>query len=282
MLCSSCRNKKTDARCPSKALKNLSFCGKHAKMKNPRLWSDINDSKSRHAILIQKIWRGWVMRNMIKTAGPGVLKRSECHNEEDVITCIEKNKVHPLDYFSFKEDGKVFWFDFRSIYQISIDKSQPENPYTRRQISLFDRNRLRDCIRYREYYRKEPLFHDPGYLADPNRVLAMRWTLICQMLEESLFIDLNPMIFLALNRTQLWQFTALLRESLKLWALEKCRSKRTVYYYWIDTCWKRQTMEVASTNQICYYLGACILKILKDCKKPYDLCFKILSARHSL
>ena len=282
MLCTSCRNKKTDARCSLKALKNLSFCGKHAKMKNPRLWSDVNDSKSNHVILIQKVWRGWIIRNMIKSGGPGVLKRSECHNEEDVVSYLEKDKVHPLDYFSFKEDGKVFWFEFKTIYQISLDKNQPENPYTRRQISLFDRNRLRDCIRYREY-RKEPLFHDAGYLADPNRVLAMRWTLICQMLEESLFIDLNPMIFLALNRTQLWEFTAILRDSIRLWALEnKTNSKRAIYYYWMHTCWKRQTLDVASTNQVCFYLGACILKILKDCKKPYDVCFKILSARHSL
>jgi hypothetical protein len=253
-------------------------------MKNPRLWSDANISKVIPVVRIQKLWRGWVIRNMIKTAGPGVLKRSECHNEEDVVTCIEKDKVHPLDYFSFTEDGKIFWFDFRSIYQISLDKAQPENPYTRRQISLCDRNRLRDCIRYREYYRKEPLFHDPGYLADPNRVLAMRWTLICQMLEESLFIDLNPMLFLALNRSQLWEFTALLRDSLKTWALEHkdMTSRRYVYFLWVHTSWKRQTLEVASTNQVCFYLGACLLKIMKDCKRPYDLCFKILSARHSL
>lgn len=280
MLCNSCKNKTSTERCSAKALKNLSFCGKHAKSKNPRLWSAVN-STGDSAIKIQKIWRGWIVRYILRLAGPGVLKRSLCHNTEDVVTSEEK--VHPFDYFAFHEDSKIFWFDIRSLFQISIAKLQPENPYTRCPLTLDTRKRLKEAIYYRES-RLLPLFHDPLYLADMDKIFEMRWMRVSQMLEESLFIDINPMFFIALNRTQLWEFTALLRDKLLLWAKEhkNVNSRRNIYYLWIHTCWRRQTMEIADTKQVCRYLGACLLKILKDCKSPYDVAFKILSARHSL
>jgi hypothetical protein len=112
----------------------------------------------------------------------------------------------------------------------------------------------------------------------------MRWMMIGQMLEESLFIDINPMFFVALNRTQLWEFTALLRDSLLIWAKEhkSVHSRRNIYYVWIHTCWRRQTLEVSTPKQVCHYLGGALLKILKDSKQPHDLCFKLLSARYAL
>jgi hypothetical protein len=258
----------------------MSFCGKHAKTKNPRIWSVVN-SAGDSAVKIQKIWRGWIVRYMIDLAGPGVLKRSLCHNTEDVATSEEK--VHPFNYFAFHEDDKVFWFDIRSLYQISLSKLQPENPYTRCPLTMDTRKRLKECIYYREC-RRLPIFHDALYLTDMDKVFEMRWMMIGQMLEESLFIDINPMFFVALNRTQLWEFTALLRDSLLIWAKEhkNVHSRRNIYYVWIHTCWRRQTLEAASPKQVCHYLGGALLKILKDSKQPHDLCFKILSARYSL
>lgn len=282
MLCGSCKNKTSNERCSSKALKNLQFCGKHAKSKNPRLWADVNPV-GQSAIKIQKVWRGWIVRYMLDMAGPGVLNRKVCHNEEDVITFVERDKIHPLDYFAFFEDEKIFCFDIRSIFQISLAKLQPENPYTRCQLSLETRKRMKEVIYYRES-RLLHLFHDPLYLTDSDKVFEMRWMRISQMLEESLFIDINPMFFVALNRTQLWEFTAILRDKLLLWAKEhkNVHSRRNIYYLWVHTCWRRQTMSVENTKEVCRYLGACLLKIMRDAKQPHDLCFKILSARHSL
>jgi hypothetical protein len=279
MLCNSYKNSKSTERCPSKALKNLSFCGKHAKVKTPRLWTESKPNID-CAIKIQKWWRGSILRYILSLAGPGVLNRKKCHNEEDVVTCIEKERVHPLNYFAFEEDGKIFWFDLRSLFQLCLEKLQPENPYTRQKLSLETRKRFKEYTNFRKGY----LFHDPLYLQDRDKVIAMRWMLICQMLEESLFIDLSPMFFVALNRTQLWEFTAILRTKLLNWAKEHntIHSRRNIYYVWISTCFRRQTLEVATTNQVCYYLGGALLKILKDVKIPYDMCLKILEARHSL
>ena len=74
-------------------------------------------------------------------------------------------KVHPFDYFAFEEDGKIFWFDIRSLFQMSIDKLQPENPYTRCKLTLETRKRLKEAIYYRECKRVS-LFHDPMFLTN--------------------------------------------------------------------------------------------------------------------
>jgi hypothetical protein len=82
MKCASCKNKKSNERCASKPLKGMVLCGKHAKSKNLRLWKNVNglDDKAR---LIQKIWRGYSIRHWLKIAGPGVLNRAVCHNNEE-------------------------------------------------------------------------------------------------------------------------------------------------------------------------------------------------------
>jgi hypothetical protein len=280
MICNSCKNKTSTERCNSRALKNLQFCGKHARSKHPRIWSAVNSTADK-AILIQKLWRGWIARRYMYLAGPGVLKRSICHNTEDVITMEEK--VHPHDYFAFEEDGKIFWFDIKSIFQISIGTMKPQNPYTRQELSLETRKRLKENIYYREV-RLLPLFYDPLYLVNADKVIGMRWTMICQMIEENVFVEVDPMYFIALSRVQFWEFTAILRESLLLWAQEHntLHSRRTIYYIWMNSCWKRQTLEVDSTLNVANYLGRMILRMLKDSKQPYELCFKVLSALHSL
>lgn len=277
MLCTALKNKKSTERCSAKALKNLTFCGKHAKSTNPKLWTS---DKSESAILIQKIWRGWRIRNYFALAGPGVLKRSICNNSEDIVTF---DNIHPMNYFAFYEDGKIHCFDVRSIFQICVEKLNPENPYTRQAIDTNDRKRLKELCMLRER-RSMPLVHDQLYMSDRDKVFAMRWMMISQMIGENLFTDIEPIYLYGLNRTQLWQFTQLLRLQFLLWAKEHNNpdSRRNTYYLWIHSALRRQTYEELSGKDVALFLGGCLLKILKDCKQPYDVCFKILGALHSL
>jgi hypothetical protein len=280
MLCSACKNKSSNDRCTLKALKNLKFCGKHAKSKAPRLWAQVNEVDDK-ITKIQKLWRGWIVRYMLSLAGPGVLKKSLRHNEEDVITY--EQFVRPIDYFAFEEDGKVFWFDIRSIFQMSIAELEPINPYTRCKLTLDTRKRIKECVFHRGF-RNLPLFHDTMYLKNQEHLFAMRWMLISQMLEESLSIDVNPMFFIALNTTQLIQFTAVLKNSLYVWARQHntIHSRRNNYHFWMSNLLRRGLLGDLSSKQLCHYIGGVLLKILKDSKTPHDFCFKILSARYNL
>jgi len=86
----------------------------------------------------------------LKLAGEGVLNRKDCHNTEELVTMDEKGKLHPLDYFSFREADKLWWFDVRSLYHILKRSPKPENPYTRQALSIETRRRLRDVCRIRK------------------------------------------------------------------------------------------------------------------------------------
>jgi len=278
MLCNSVKNKSSIDRCTSKALKNLQFCGKHAKMKKPKLWSE---EKANSIVLIQKRWRGYRIRNRMKLQGPGILKRSLCHNDDDLVTCENRDEVHPGNYFSFDEDGKIFWFDIRSIYAWSLEHLRPTNPYTRQPLSIEIRKRLKQVIILREAVGL-PLFHDLKRIMDIKKVFSDRWTLIGQYLEENLFEDMNLTVLLNMNQTQFWLFSYHMYESLLLWANEKPDSRRPVYCAWMKQCWRRQTLEMNATTNVAFYVSGTLLKILKDCREPYEVCFQIVAACHRL
>ena len=121
-----CKNKKSTDRCQSKSLIGLSFCGHHVKSKDVRIWHIVNKVDAK-VTLISKLWRGYTIRRLLKLAGPGVLNRSRCHNEEELVLAEPKEKIHPLDYFAFEEDGKVWWFDIRSLISLFRSSLNPTN-----------------------------------------------------------------------------------------------------------------------------------------------------------
>jgi hypothetical protein len=282
MLCNSCKSKTSTDRCPSPALKSLQFCGRHAKVKTPRLWVEVN-SVDPKVILIQKIWRGYRIRSYLALCGEGVLSRSECHNEDELITGEEKDKLHPMNYFSFKEAGKLYWFDVRSVFQWSLQHLQPQNPYTKQPICMDSRKRLKECIFRRERMGLETFFPTPD---EPNfaKLFADRWMMVCQMMEENLHEEMNPILFVGLNRHQLWTFTTILKHSLLTHAKEHkaIGSRRNLYYMWIQQSWKRQSLDVTTASNVAMYLGGILLRILKDAKNCSDVCFLILSARYRI
>jgi len=282
MLCSAVKNKKSEDRCTSKALINIQFCGKHAKCKFPNIWKEKSDTNL-SATTIQKIWKGWNIRRLISLAGKYTISARKCHNEEDVVTMDLISKIHPFNYFDFEENGLIYGFDVRSLYQMTLSNLKPSNPYTRQEITIDTRKRLKEYINKRERKRLCS-FHDPNYLFDPVKAFDTCWMMISQMLEESLFLDFNPLFFTALNRLQLYNFTFDLQNEIKNWAFE-CNirhSTRFLFYVKIRACLRRQTFEEASSHTVVSYLGGTLLRMLKNLKEPHDLCFKILSARYRL
>lgn len=278
MLCASCKNRTSDDRCSNKALKGLILCGKHAKSKNPRLWKDVNKLDNK-ALLIQKVWRGHSVRNWISLAGPGALKRSLCHNEEELFTFDDKKSVSPLDYFSFSEAGKVYWFDIRSIVQNSADKVIPVNPYTREPLSMEARHRLRKLMVLRDY-RSIKLTHESEENMSVDDLIRNAWIMVCQIIEENGFPDMSPMYFLALNKSQLYIFMNLVYRDMIAWVAEHTTpiSRRKRYLSWI----RRVTKETfkSHVNVISYMTAKCLTAILNDYPEQYSVSFIIMSALH--
>lgn len=254
------------------------MCGKHAKVKNPRLWKDVNNFHDK-AVLIQKIWRGYSVRNWLSLCGPGVLNRSVCHNEEELFTFDDKKSVYPLDYFSFSEAGKVYWFDIRSIVQNSADKVVPVNPYTREPLDMSTRHRLRKLMILRDY-RDIKSTHDSEETKNTDDLIRNAWIMICQIIEENGFPDMSPMHFLALNKSQLYTLINLIYRDMVAWVAEHTtpHSRRKRYLNWIRRL-ARESFRL-HINTLSYMTAKCLTAILIDYPEQYSLSFIIMSALH--
>jgi hypothetical protein len=281
MSCSSCKNATSIERCTNKPLKGLIVCGKHAKVRNPRLWKDVNKLDSK-AVIIQKIWRAYSIRQWIRLAGPGVLNRSICHNEEELVTLDNKKSVSPLDYFAFEEKDKIYWFDVRSISENGISTVNPINPYTREPLSIETRQRLRKlCIK--RHQRKLENIHDVSNRRTVGEIVDNTWIYVCQVIEENGFFGLSHIYFTSLNKTQLFIFSSILRQDLIAWAAEHTdrTSRRYRYVFWVKRLIDEHSTEISSLR-LTYLTGRVLVTMLNDCSDNYSICFIIMSALNRL
>jgi hypothetical protein len=278
VLCASCKNKTSLDQCTSLALKGLQFCGKHIKAKDKRIWAALNQNNDK-ACTIQKNWRGYFIRNKLRLAGPGVLNRKDCHNDEELVTLDEKKNVHPFNYFSFTEADKVWWFDIRSLYQITRSNLRPLNPYTRQPIDIETRRRLRRLCQIRKRQGIFNLYAQPVY-SNLSELVDLKWLELCQIIEENGFFDMNHLLFASLNKTQLYIFLNIVNVDLVAYAAEHKtpNSTRKKYIMWVKNLIGKFSKYKYGSHQASYNVSRVLLSILNDCTDPYTICFIIISS----
>lgn len=277
--CFSCKNRYSVERCTAMCMGPALVCGRHAKCKNIRFWHKENPTIERAIFKIQALWRGYAIRKILYLAGPGVLKRSMCHNEEELTTCTEKDKQDPLDYFAIDENGTIWWFDQRTMFQWSHRQLEITNPYTRQPLSVADRRRLRELYVLRCRRGKTAYYNPHAYTLTERRDL--RWLRIVQILREYDFQDFHHENFLALNRGQLYAFTELFLEDMRWWTYQvpgRSKSRQARYFEWIRNLHKTFFLRRPELTQMSCELAGYLLSILNDCRLTYDICFYIVSA----
>lgn len=274
MYCEACRRKGSKDRCPNKSLVGLRFCGKHVKSKKVSIWSEVNDLKT-PAIKITKIWRGYSIRKRLDLAGPGVLNRKICHNDEELVSMEEKTQLHPLEYFSFKENDKIWWFDIRSILSCFRTNLIPSNPYTRKPLDLETRHRLRELYKFRLRH-KLPTYHEASQKKTVNDLIEYQWMRVCQNLHENGFEgDITPRTICSLSKTQLFlAMTYFLRDATELiYERPKCLTRRKYlrrierdYYFFFQ----------APSAHLLF--STLLLSIFNDTVEPYPYAFIFMSS----
>jgi hypothetical protein len=279
--CMSTKNKGSDEQCSANALLNLNFCGTHARSKHPKIWSGFQDHASK-IVKVQALWRGYVLRNQLKLAGPGVLRRSLCHNDEELVTGDEKTKQDPLSYFSFEENGKIWWFDVRTMIQCFHKHIEPQNPYTRTPLTIETRKRLRNVYTFRQRNHLSCFFQAQEHTVQSR--MNERWMRVSQMLEEHGFYQIDPLLFTTLNNSQLFVFLQILLRELKLWSFEHTKpgSRRNRYLRWTQNVLRRHFIATLNRDEYCSAIGGLCLAILQDCVDPYPVCFMIMSSLYIL
>lgn len=275
--CISCKSKKSNDRCQNKALNGVSFCGKHVKLKEHRIWHEVNNIAPK-ITLISKIWKGYSIRSRLKLAGPGVLNRERCHNEDELVLLESKDKLHPQDYFAFEEKGLLWWFDIRSIIGCLNSSLIPLNPYTRQPLTIDTRRRLRSLYMYRLRNKLETQHCVPTRTyAEAIDSISLK---LCQVLCENGFEDVEIRHFSRLNRVQQKVMLHYILMDMRALATDHPKtSRRHIYVAMLKHAYDRMAIYSRSHNM---NLGVLLIVILHEMTDPYPFCFIIMSALYRL
>lgn len=272
MQCASVRKKGSRDQCTAHSIPNSDFCGRHARMKGPIRWTDTVPIIP--VVKMQALVRGGLIRRRLRLAGPGVLRRKECVNDEEMVTFEDKSRVHPHDYFGWEENGKIWWMSIASMGQLTRDQLHPANPYTKVPLSTDDRRRFRKlrcyCLRH-----KLPISHE--VVTDVPTKLIHYNIAIYQSLEENGYEGIHPEEWAAMDRLDVYAYLETFTRMLSGWSLEKPeRLWRTGLSYFARRLCKASQLRIPAVRYYASYLTA---TCLAQDRQVSDLLFMIVSAR---
>ena len=283
MRCLSCKNKESIDRCDKEAVKNCILCANHMRASRIRLWSEYNSLVKARILRIQRVWRGYLVRRMLRLAGPGVLKRSLCHNDEEMVTMESKTKLHPFDYFSVEQDGKVWWFDQRSMIEWSEKNVEITNPFNRQTLGPGDMRRLRR-LRMIRLRKGMPVLHSDPAERDTEEARDIRWLRVVQIINECGMDDtVHPNDFIAMSFFEMVDFMNKMTEQAYEWMHVNCpnptviRSRRWKYHALLKSL--RNVMHTYRDDAaLGYDVSGLILGCLNDISDPTEFVLFVLTA----
>ncbi len=271
MQCESIRKKGSTDQCPTLALVGHTMCGKHARMKAPVRWADVHRHKYHRIARAQALIRGWLLRKRLTLGGPGVLRRKDVMNDEELVTCETKDRQHPFEYFGFEENGKVWWFDFPNLWRWAIQTHEPVNPYTKVPLSNETRRRLRAMWAYHQR-NKLPMPPESPYF---QQRFQQRWNVLCQLFIDNGFIDVHPNNFLNLRKNELRSMMILLQRDVQVLLRNSDPGRERILRLCMAPIQSRNITEPARYAMWVSYILMLILAVPKD---PYVMTFSVLSA----
>jgi len=240
-------------------------------MKVPVLWTDAVRTRTPPLVRAQALVRGWLLRKRVRLAGPGVLSRTNLANDEDLVTCESKDREHPLTYFAFEENGKVWWFSFGTLWRWARQSHDPVNPYTKVPLSQDTRKRLRSMWGYTQHHYQSVPEED----SDATQRLRCRWNIVVQTFLDNGFVDVHPSSFTSLSPNELHAMFVFLERDIDsvMSANDPFRARA------LRLC-RRGIQASTSVNPTLYRLWAvyALMLLLTLHKDPYNMTFLVLSA----
>jgi hypothetical protein len=266
--CASIRKRGSLSQCKSKAVFGHTLCGRHARCKQPVLWATLHKPSS--IVRIQALVRGWLVRRRLALAGPGVLCRKNITNEEDLVTC--ESRVHPFEYFGFEEGGKLWWFQFSTLWTWCVRSSTPINPYTKVPLDTETLKRLHALWSY-HWRRLLPL---PTETSVYQERVQHRANVICQVLANYGFGEIDRQLFTSLSIPDLSLMFRLIYDDIQFALPDTHPSKSMILRY----CLQAPSVLRAKPNSLhgLYILMVLLLRL----RDPYVFAFTTLSAVYRL
>ena len=271
--CAAVKRKGSEQPCDIYAMRNHTLCGRHARMRSPVLWSDANRSNVPPILRIQAYARGWLVRRRLSYAGPGVLQRTNLANDEDIVTYADVHRVHPMDFVSFEENGKVWWFEFGSLWTWCMRNRSPVNPYTKVPLTSDTRKRLRVVWGYKRR-NKESL---PSESQTFDERLEHRLNILVQHFADYGFEGVSVGSLSQFSKIEYVTVFNLFRRDVETLLAESSPFRKRICVL----CDHRiQSANGIPSQPYILQSVSLILHILSMYRDPYVLTFSILSALH--
>ena len=94
--------------------------------------------KSKYVRIIQRVFRGYIVRQSFKLRGPGLKDRTKCVNDTDFITMEPLIEIEVENFYSYIDSKKfIYGFNILSLIQMNEKRSHNENiinPYNREKM----------------------------------------------------------------------------------------------------------------------------------------------------
>lgn len=271
--CASVRRRGSAEQCPCRPMRGHTFCGRHARMRVSVLWIDANVCRGPPIVRIQACVRGWLIRRRLSYAGRGALSRTGLTNDEDIITYADKDRVYPMDFFSFEENGKTWWFEFSSLWTWCMRNEEPVNPYTKVPLSSDTRKRLRTLWGYKRRHREELPAESQVY----GERLRYRLHILCQHFADYGYVGIHADFFMRFSKTDYVTLFVLLQRDIEtvIPATYPFRVRLTHLF--------SNRIHAATIAQNANYIlqsVTLLLHIVTLYRDPYAVTFSILSAAY--
>jgi hypothetical protein len=262
--CAAVKKRGSHTQCTAAALRGHSLCGTHMRAKTVKIWKDVLETDSR-VVKCQALARRWLVTYRFRLAGPGVLNRKDLANDEDLVTCEESSRQHPFEYFAFTENGKIWWFDFSTIWVWSLKSLEPSNPYTKVPLTADTRKRLKELWSY----RNRSFIGVPPDPADVDERIRIRLNFLCQTFVDHGFIDVTPRQLTRLSKPShvaMWRFIQ-----------EDLGKSRGALWTW---CNYMLSPPLLRSNSISYVVNSLriLMRFVTYQREPYITIFSVMSA----
>lgn len=271
--CAAVKRKGSTEPCDVSAMRNHTLCGRHARMRTPVLWADVNQTSVPPVVRIQACARGWLVRKRLSYAGPGVLRRSNLANDEDIITYAEARRVHPMNFVSFEENGRVWWFEFGSLWTWCMRNRIPLNPYTKVPLTSDTRKRLRAVWGYKRRNREDV----PPESNVFDERLEHRLNILTQHFADYGFDGVSVGSLMQFSKLEYVSVFVIFRRDVETLLAESSPFRKRISVL----CDHRiQSANGISAQAYILQSVSLILHILSMYRDPYVLTFSVLSAFH--
>jgi len=189
---------------------------------------------SLYITIIQRVWRGYLVREYIKCSGPALKDRSICVNDTDFATLEPLNEIPYNQFYSFNGNNSCYGCDIYSLFNLLINRAYTHKPNTPSDIrNPYDReiitnNQIGNFNRYLRIAKAInipfKIKDDKSNINDPDKRLEMSIIETFQYINE-LGNYADSIWFTSLSRHMIVLF---IREMYDIWNYRAQLSQQTM------------------------------------------------------